>query len=277
MPSTTAASWMAADPLNIDGWPDTLPSPVDEWPLAGGSIARTSRLRLSDGRDVVVKRGAVHAELEAEGLLALAGAGAPTPAVLHASDGLLVLEYVSTSSPDGRALGHAVAELHATTGSAFGWHRDNVIGPLPQPNPTTGDWPTFYVEHRLAPLLDALPTTEARRLEQAMAGPLPRLLDHDPPPSLVHGDLWSGNIVDATWLIDPAVHYADRELDLAFLALFGGAPAGFTEGYAERWPLDDGWEERRPALQLWHLLVHVRLFGGSYVDAVRTRLDTLGL
>jgi fructosamine-3-kinase len=92
----------------------------------------------------------------------------------------------------------------------------------------------------------------------------------------VHGDLWSGNIVAGRWLIDPAVHFADRELDLAFAAVFGGIPARMWSAYEESWPLDEGWEARRPALQLYHLLVHVRLFGGGYRAMVADRLDALG-
>jgi fructosamine-3-kinase len=102
-------------------------------------------------------------------------------------------------------------------------------------------------------------------------------LDHDAGPSLVHGDLWSGNIVDGRALIDPAVSFSDREIDLAFATVFGGIPSDFFAGYVEAWPLDPGWERRRPALQLYHLLVHVELFGEGYVPMVTTRLDQLGL
>ncbi len=262
----------AARPL-----PEALGPPVRRRPLAGGSIAEVERLDLADGRVAVAKWTPYDARLEAEGLRALAAAGAPVPRVLHVEQGLLVLEHVS-GTPDWAALGTSLARVHlADAGPAFGWERDNVIGPLPQHNAPTDAWPAFYGEHRLAPYLGDLPPDLARRLGEAIEdGRLARLLDHDVRPSLVHGDLWSGNVVDGRWLVDPAVHRADREYDLAFAALFGGFPDAFWRAYAEHAPLDEGWRERRPALQLHHLLVHVRLFGGGYLRQVIDRLDVLG-
>jgi fructosamine-3-kinase len=109
-----------------------------------------------------------------------------------------------------------------------------------------------------------------------MHGPLRDVLDHDAVPSLVHGDLWSGNIVAGRWLIDPAVHHADREVDLAMLALFGDAPPRSTGPTRTPGRSTTGLAERRPALQLAPLLVHVRLFGAGYVAGVERRLDELG-
>ncbi len=189
---------------------------------------------------------------------------------------VLVIGYV-TGPPDLHGVGRGLATAHRTSGPSFGWERDNVIGSLPQANPATDNWPPFYIEHRLRPHLDVLPPAVAARLERVMGGPMPDLLEHDAPPSLVHGDLWSGNIVGGRWLIDPAIHHADRELDLAMLDLFGGVPPDLQTGYDEVWPLDDGWAQRRPALQLYHLLVHVRLFGAGYLGAVVQRLDALGV
>jgi len=261
--------------MAVPALPGDLPAVRSASPLSGGDIAEVWDVHLDDGRRVVVKRCPTDATLEAEGLDALRDAGAPTPAVLGVDAEVLVLEHVSGPG-DLRVLGRALASAHGQRGPAFGWRRDNVIGPLPQANPWTDDWPTFYAERRLAPYLDDLPAEVARRLEVACAGPLAELLDHDVAPSLVHGDLWAGNIVANGWLIDPAVNHADRELDLAMLALFGGVPADLLAGYEEVWPLDDGWQRRRPALQLYHLLVHVRLFGSGYVRGVVSRLDELG-
>lgn len=252
---------------------------VREWrPLAGGSLAETSLAVLADGRRVVVKRMSTPAELEAEGLEALRDADAPVPAVLHVDEHLLVLEHV-TGPPAWAALGATLAEVHRRdAGGTFGWHRDNVLATIPQPNDPLPDWPRFYAERRIRPLLGAaaLPADVAARLAAACDGPLLELLGHDERPSLVHGDLWSGNVVDGRWLIDPAVSHADREVELAFAELFGGLPAAFSRGYAEVWPLDPGWEARRPALQLYHLLAHVELFGAGYVGGVVARLDRLG-
>jgi fructosamine-3-kinase len=261
--------------VTLPSLPPHLPRPVRAHPLRGGDIASLVACELEDGSSVVVKSTSYDATMEAEGLDALRDAGAPVPAVLDVRADRLVLERVSGPA-DWAALGEALAATHRTTSSDFGWHRDNVIGSLPQPNPRLRDWPTFYVEHRIRPFLPALAAPLAERLERACDGPLPALLDHDAPASLVHGDLWSGNIVEGRWLIDPAVNHADRELDLAMLALFGDAPDTFHRAYQASWPLDEGWQGRRPALQLYHLLVHVRLFGGVYADAVTARLDAIG-
>jgi fructosamine-3-kinase len=256
-------------------WPAHLPALVSTTPLQGGDIGEVVRAELADGRRVVIKTTTYDAGLEAEGLRALAQAGAPVPEVLAVEPRRLVMTHVGGPA-DWAGLGAAVARMHAQLSDRFGWERDNVIGPLPQRNTPSSHWPTFYLERRLAPYLDDLPTATARRLERAMGGPLAEILDHDAAPSLVHGDLWTGNIVEGRWLIDPAVHHGDREVDLAMLALFGDVPAAFHRSYAEVWPLDPGWEQRRPALQLAPLLVHVRLFGGGYVAGVERRLEELG-
>jgi fructosamine-3-kinase len=245
--------------------------------LTGGDVARAWRATLVDGRRVVVKATPYDAHLEAEGLDALRAAGAPVPAVLGVEDGVLVLEEVA-GPPAWEDLGAALATVHTEVGPAFGWHRDNVIGPLPQANGWLQSSGAFVVERRVRPHLDALPGAVARRLAAACDGPLPELLDeHDPPPSLVHGDLWTGNVVDGRWLIDPAVHHADPETDLAMLTLFGSPPVEFWGGYRSVSPPADGWERRRSLLQLPPLLVHVRLFGPSYVPAVVRALDAAQL
>ena len=231
-----------------------------------------------NGRPVATKRTAYDARLEADGLQRLARAGAPVPEVLAADRDELVMEWVS-GSPDWEALGAALASVHRTTAEAFGYDCDNVIGSLPQSNPWTPSWGEFVAENRVRIHLSdpAVPAPVRHRLEAASRGPLPTLLDeHRPVPSLIHGDLWSGNIVDGSFLIDPAVSFSDREVELAFMAVFGGIPQAMWNGYLDTWPLADGWERRRPALQLHHLLVHVRIFGGGYVRMVEDRLDRLG-
>ncbi len=244
-------------------------------PLSGGDVAEVTRVRLRDGRDLVVKRTTTDPSAEADGLAAIGAAGADTPEVVVSADDLLVLTYVDKPG-DPATLGRAVARMHQAVGDAFGWHRDNFIGPLVQRNPSKADWVTFWRDHRIEPLLSVVDGRIATRIERAIDDRLPTLLDHGAVPSLVHGDLWSGNIIAHRWLIDPAVHYADRELDLAMLALFGGIPATFLDGYTSVWPLDPGWRDRQPALQLYHLLVHVALFGASYVPGIEHRLDVLG-
>lgn len=251
--------------------------------LHGGDIATAWQVRTASGDTFVVKRTPYDPDLEAEGLRALAAAGAPVPAVHHVGTDVLVMDHVS-GPPDLEGLGAALAGAHdpgrAPDGAdGFGWHRDNLLGTTPQRNtPTNPDWPRFFVTCRIEPYLSspALPPAVADRLRRACEGPLPTLLDHDVAPSLVHGDLWPGNVVDGRWLVDPAVHRADAEVDLAAAALFGGIPDAFEDGYRAVRPLDDGWQRRRPALQLPHLLAHVAMFGATWVSGVTARLDLLG-
>jgi fructosamine-3-kinase len=256
--------------------PGDLPPAVAATALTGGDVADTWRVTLSDDRDVVVKTGSTDARLEAEGLDALRTAGGTVPVVLAVDRDVLVLEHVAGRG-DPRTFGRMLADVHATTATDFGWHRDNVIGPLPQRNDHSTDWPTFLASQRLAPHLGVLPPDLARRLRSAIDdGRLAGELDHDPAPSLVHGDLWSGNVLGWRWLIDPAVHYADREVDLAMLELFGDLPPAFLDGYTEVAPLPAGVARRRLVLQLVPLLVHVRLFGASYLGGIEQRMRRLG-
>lgn len=235
-----------------------------------------------DGRAVVVKHTAHPAGFEAEGLEVLARAGAPIPTVHEVGDRHLVLDDVdelarsrATTDDDWARLGVSLARVHRDVGEVHGWHRDNVIGTTAQPNDPDPDWPTFHWDRRIAPHLDVLPDDVADRLRRAR-GPLAERLDHDVEPSLLHGDLWSGNVLHGRWFIDPAVCRGDRELDLAFADLFGGIPSAFVAAYDDAFPRDDGWQQRLPLLQLYHLLVHVRLFGASYVPPIVARLDVAG-
>jgi fructosamine-3-kinase len=259
-------------------WPPGLAPLVSSEPLKGGFICGTVRGRLADGREVVVKRCPYPAEVEADGLRALGAAGVPVPAVLGVGSQVLVLERVG-GPPDWAALGRAIAGLHRTTGDRFGWHRDNFQGITVQPNGWYEDWPSFYVERRVRPhLADArVPGPLRRRIERACEGPLPALLRPRPPASLTHGDLWMGNVIEGRWLVDPAVSFADRELELAYMQLSDSLPAEFWDAYMAEWPPDPGYERRRPALQLHKFLNNIRHFGPDrYVPRIEAVLDTYG-
>ena len=259
-------------------WPPGLAPLVSTEPLKGGFICGTVRGRLADGREVVVKRCPYPAEVEADGLRALGAAGVPVPAVLGVGSQVLVLERVG-GPPDWAALGRAIAGLHRTTGDRFGWHRDNFQGITVQPNGWYEDWPSFYVERRVRPhLADArVPGPLRRRIERACEGPLPALLRPRPPASLTHGDLWVGNVIEGRWLVDPAVSFADRELELAYMQLSDSLPAEFWDAYMAEWPPDPGYERRRPALQLHKFLNNIRHFGPDrYVPRIQAVLDTYG-
>ena len=260
--------------------PEGLGEPSAWRSVPGGDIGEAWQAEWPDGRVAFVKRTPYDAQIEADGLEALRAAGAPVPTVLGVAAHTLVLEWVDGPSA-WDALGQALAHVHRSAHghTDFGWHADNRLGSLVQRNTWHADWGEFYAERRLRPFLSASAlTADIRdRLERALDGPVQALLNaHGPNPALVHGDLWAGNVVGGRWLIDPAVALADRELDLAFVQVFGGFPDVFFAAYDEVWPLPDGWQQRRPALQLYHLLAHVKLFGAGYVDSVVARLDQLG-
>lgn len=258
-------------------WPLGLPPLKWVRPLEGGLICSTQRGQLVSGQAVVVKRCPYPAEVEADGLRALAAAGAPVPAVVGVGDHVLVLEYVE-GPPDWPGLGRAVARMHRSTGPRYGWHQDNSGGTTTQHNAWCDDWPTFFVEHRIrAHLRDPrIPPGLRARLERACDGPLPALLPTHPPASLTHGDLWIGNVVKGRWLIDPAVSYADRELDLAFMQMSTTLPPELFDAYFDEWPLDESYEERRRALQLHKLLNNFRHFGFAVVPSIEAVLQGYG-
>jgi fructosamine-3-kinase len=261
-----------------DDWPAGLAPPVTAPALEGGLICSTQRATLADGREVVIKRCSYPAAQEAEGLRALGSAGAPVPAVLGVGAHVLVLEHVA-GPPDWAGLGRAIARMHRHTDDRFGWPEDNFAGRFTQDNRWCDDWPTFYSQrHVLAHLARAdVPDRLRRRVERVCAGPLPAILRPAPPASLTHGDLWAGNIIDGRWLVDPAVSYADRELDLAYTRVGQGLPPELLDAYDDEWPPDPGFEERRPALSLHKLLVNVRHFGpAAYVPRIEATLDSYG-
>lgn len=260
-------------------------------PVQGGCLNEAYRLSVG-GETVFVKYNGQPVdrlfEAEAEGLRLLRDTGTVTvPEVLAMDRHHLILSWVEPAAvPETRSaalLGSDLARLHRTPLPAYGLPAGNVVG-VPQPkSPLYDAWVPFYREQRLAPLASAC----ARQglLPEARQKRLVRLLDRleewiDPSvvrPSLLHGDLWSGNWLTGPGgrpvLVDPAVLYGDRESELAFTELFGGFPESFYAAYREAWPLEAGYEDRRPLYQLYHLLVHLYLFGESYGSSVDRTLS----
>ncbi|MBI1906539.1 MAG: fructosamine kinase family protein [Rhodocyclales bacterium] len=254
--------------------------------VGGGSIHRT--LTVGDGQQrYFVKTGAAQArtmfEGEADGLAAIAATGAfRTPAVIalggDAEHAFLILEHLEMHTPrspeEGEAFASALVRLHQNIGPAFGWERDNHIGATPQHNPRSDNWAGFFATQRLRPQLErARQGGHGGELQQFGARVLERLpalfLEYRPRPSLLHGDLWHGNAgITAQGepvLFDPACYHGDRESDLAMSELFGGFPGAFYATYRREWPLDPGYEARKPLYNLYHLLNHLNLFGAGYL------------
>ncbi len=282
----------------------TLDSLADQLGLSPGSlVARADgtgspaigRLDHSEGtwftKSAPSTRAApLHAE--ADGLAWLAQSGClrvPEVVGIHDAEGTtwLILEWLELRPQGDRAaqrLGERLAEHHrCAIAEQHGLDRDNWIGATPQSNSPTADWTRFLFEHRLGAMIDRLaaagiafaPDT-LQRLREVWTT---EFSDYRPAPSLLHGDLWGGNAGelpgDAPVVFDPAVHYGDRECDLAMASLFGGFPSPFHEAYRSTWPLDPGWELRRAFYQIYHVLNHALLFGGAYIDEARRRVARL--
>lgn len=263
-------------------------------PLGGGSINEACMVELS-GRPYFVKWNSISRypgmfEAEAHGLQLLASTNSlRIPAVAGSGScgdyAFLMLEYIEGGRPaaDGwERFGQKLAELHRNTNEHFGLDRDNYIGSLPQINsPRLTSWPEFFVESRLKPQLKmAMQRGHVSSAMQRQFEHLFQKMDQffpDEPPALLHGDLWSGNYLFASngeaCLIDPAVYYGHREMDLAMSLLFGGFDKRFYDAYNEAWPLEKGWRARMDLCNLYPLLVHVNLFGGGYVSQVRFVLE----
>ena len=232
-------------------------------------------------------------EAEIAGLAELLRAGAvraPQPVYFgaNATASWLVLEFIDlrrrTAESDAM-LGAQLAELHRRhDGALFGWTRDNTIGSTPQRNAQSVDWPAFWRDQRLGFQLELagrngyagrLPARGEMLLQRVPAF----FSSHQPAPSLLHGDLWSGNAAcdesGAPVLFDPAVYCGDREADIAMTELFGGYSARFHAAYRDAYPLDAGYEVRRDLYNLYHVLNHLNLFGGSYLQQDERMIDKL--
>jgi fructosamine-3-kinase len=255
--------------------------------LSGGCIHEARHLVTSEGEFFAKWSGEGPPDIfvrEAEGLETLGMTPGPLviPHVLAASErtgsepAFLVLEYLSPALSgrglDHESLGRGLATLHRARAPRFGFPSPNYCGSTKQDNRFCDSWPEFYRDRRLRPLVKALAdrgrcTTADRRAYDHLMDRLDDLLATNAIPSLIHGDLWSGNVLwtaRGPGLVDPACAYADREMEFGITTLFGGlGPAAFAS-YEEAWPLPHGWRDRNPLYQLYHLLNHAVLFGGNY-------------
>ncbi|GJE18697.1 fructosamine kinase family protein [Methylobacterium marchantiae] len=242
-------------------------------PVNGGNLSGLARIALDDGGEAIVKDGP-DPLAEAGMLRVIRAAGIPAPDVLAVDTETLVIELLPNGGGTAEAhLGRVMAQLHAVTGESYGWDRDYAFGAVPIGNRRSEDWPGFWAERRLLCHCPHVDGPLARRIE-TLTATLPSRLPERPRPALLHGDLWSGNILidgsRVTGLIDPACYYGHVEVDLAMLSLFGRPGPAFREAYG---PTETGWSERRAIYQLWPALVHLRLFGSGYRSMVDGLFD----
>lgn len=200
----------------------------------------------------------------------------------------ILMEFVAHGYPSSSHfadLGHQLARLHQQSQPYYGLDYDNVIGSLAQKNEPKKDWYSFFIENRLqvqAGLAFYKGLVDQQWLER-FKNLYPLLADFfpDEPPALLHGDLWSGNILFSSdgrfYLIDPAVYFGHREMELAFTKLFGGFDPAFYQAYNEAFPLAPGFEQRLDVYNLYPLLVHANLFGASYLRGVEKVLERFGI
>lgn len=259
--------------------------------LAGGCINRAVRAETSEGVFFIKSNSGSKKtlfETEAQGLQILKATGViDIPEVLSVGQEndviYLIMEFIEKAPPEKQFwenFGISLAELHKVTNEHYGLKFDNYIGSLPQSNAAEKDWIVFFREQRLQPQLKlAFDTGKSEKktldLFECLFLKLSDLLVPEKP-SLLHGDLWSGNFMinakGSVTLIDPAVYFGHREAELAFTTLFGGFDERFYRSYSECWPLEPGYENRFDIYNLYPLLVHVNLFGGSYIQSVNSIL-----
>jgi fructosamine-3-kinase len=264
--------------------------------IGGGCINETSIISLSNGEKVFLKHqanppsGFFACEARGLALLGKAGHGPQVPKVLAHGQHFLILEYIEEQAPahDFYAqFGRALAELHRVTQESFGLDHDNFIGKTVQRNTLEQNPVTFYREHRfrfqqtLARKSGKLPKTLDIKLDKLLSA-LDRWIDSGSgKPSLLHGDLWSGNYFAGSrgnsasqpFIFDPAVYFGLREADLAMTELFGRLPQLFYDAYNEAFPLSPGYAERKKLFNLYHLLNHLNLFGPAYLGSVEQTVN----
>lgn len=264
-------------------------------PVSGGSINASYQLVGGEQRYFIKLNDAdLRSMFEAEyaGLEALYSTqtvSVPQPLLSGVVDDrsfllLTFVEFGSSTPQSAQYLGEQLAELHSLQQPFFGWHRDNTIGSTVQKNSPRTDWLVFWQDQRLGFQLElALRNGYGCRLQQSGQA-LKEIMavfftDYQPMPSLLHGDLWGGNVaVDKTGLpiiFDPACYYGDREADMAMTELFGGFSAGFYSAYNASLKLDAGYCVRKNLYNLYHILNHLNLFGAGYLNQAQNLIDRL--
>ncbi|MCR9173613.1 MAG: fructosamine kinase family protein [bacterium] len=263
---------------------------LSKTPLSGGDINAVFKIQTDQGMFCVKqndrKRFPEMLQKEANGLVELAEKSSfHVPKAIGAAEDensqYLVLDFIEPGAKSNtfwEDFGKALAAMHRQTTNHFGWKEDNYIGSLPQYNRKHDNWSDFYAIERILPQIQR--AFDSNKVDDKFVKAAERLctkLDELFPkevPALLHGDLWSGNFMvnadGSPVLIDPAVYYGHREMDLGMMHLFGGFSDSLFDVYHEEFPLETNWRDRIPLTQLYPLLVHVNLFGGGYVQSAAT-------
>lgn len=260
-------------------------------PVGGGCINDAQELEGADGSRWFLKSNSTDQrpmfEAELDGLRALAATQTirvPRPLCLGECDSgvFLIEEFLEMGGAHRggqRRLGEQLARLHQVRQPHFGWHRDNTIGATRQPNPPAEDWVEFYLEHRLRFQFElAARNGGAFDGVDALLEVVPDLFaGYEPQPSLLHGDLWSGNVAylpdGEPVVFDPACYFGDREAEFGIMVMFGGFGAECLAGYDSVWPRDAGFSSRLPIYELYHHLNHFNLFGSGYAAGCQRLID----
>lgn len=267
--------------------------PLQLAPLSGGCIAEIYRADFAGGEQLVAKLAGGDGDFALEAYMLdylRRNSALPVPVVIHGAPDLLIMDFIETAggltASAERHAAELLAALHSVSAPEFGHERDTLIGPLHQPNVQSPSWREFFRDQRLLHMarvaLDAgrLPGATMTRIE-TLAGRLDEWIEEPDRPSLVHGDMWGGNVLTKdgriAGFVDPAIYHADAEIELAFATLFSTFGEPFFQRYSEIRPIRPGFfEARRELYNLYPLLVHVRLFGGGYLGGIEAVLTKLG-
>jgi protein-ribulosamine 3-kinase len=284
----------------VNNFPGLEGSPVSSlkmFPVGGGSINHTRRLLINEKFEFFLKTNRAAAfpslfEKEKLGLEFLASQQVITvPQVVYCGtyedEQLLVLEWIKGGTKNDsfwKTFGVQLAQLHQCTHSHFGFIHNNYMGALPQQNQFTDSWIDFFIHHRMMPQIEmALANSILSKKEADLFQHLYKKLDtifNVEKPSLLHGDLWSGNFMvtenAAPVLIDPAVYYGHRSIDMAMTTLFGGFDKTFYAAYNYHYPFPSNYQEQWDICNLYPLLIHLNLFGKSYLNDIRNTLQKFG-
>ncbi len=270
------------------------PFRIKQQRMVGGGCINSAYCIESENKRYFVKLNAADKltmfEAEAEGLTELAKADAvrvPVPICtgVVAQQAFIVMEYLELGGQARMAdFAEQLVKMHRCTHSVFGWQRENTIGSTLQENKPDDNWVSFWCEQRLGFQLELAKRNAASRHLLQKGERLQSELGvffkgYQPEASLLHGDLWSGNVAfnrqGQAVIFDPATYYGDREADIAMTELFGGFPAEFYTHYQQQWPLDEGYSIRKTLYNLYHILNHFNMFGGGYASQAEGMCERL--